>query len=66
VDDSVSPCRVDLPRDLLFLTDTLFRKVYQEIDRKLRHRGSPGSVGQIDSRRDADGICGAVEDHTQC
>jgi hypothetical protein len=35
MDDSVSYCWIDLP----FLTDTLFRKVLEEVDGEHRHRG---------------------------
>ena len=31
MDDSVSPCRVDLPRNLLFLTDTLLEKYIKKL-----------------------------------
>jgi hypothetical protein len=42
--------------------ERLFRKILQKVDRKQRNRGQPGEVGQIDTRRGTDGICGAVED----
>ena len=51
-----------------FLTERLFRKVSLQIDGKQRHRELLGEVGQIDTRRSMDGICGAAEDDTlrQC
>ena len=47
------------------LADSVFRKVLEEVDGKERNRGLPGEVGQIDTRRGTDGICGAAEDDAQ-
>jgi hypothetical protein len=44
------------------LADRLFRKVLEKVDGKQRNRGQLGEVGQIDTRRGTDGICGAAED----
>ena len=40
------------------------RKVSQEVGWEHRRRGQPAEVGQIDTRRGPDGICGATEGHT--
>jgi hypothetical protein len=53
-----------MPYISTFLTDRLFREVFQEVDGKQRHRGQSGQVGQVDARRGTDGICGAAEDDT--
>ena len=53
----------ELMRTILpFLTDTLFRKGFQEADGKHRHRGKSGEIGQVDARRGTDGGCRATED----
>ena len=47
------------------LADRLSRKVFQEIDGKQRNRGQSEEVGQIDTRRGTNGICGAAKDDSQ-
>jgi len=56
---------VGLGAALALLTRIRFRKVPEEVDRNHRHRGQSGKVGQIDTRRGSDGICGAAEDRSQ-
>ena len=50
---------------LPLLTSIRLRKVPEEVDRKHRHRGQSTKVGQVDTRRGEDGICGAAEDRSQ-
>ena len=49
----------------LSLTHIRLRKVPEEVDRKYGHRGQTTKVGQVDTRRGSDGICGATEDRSQ-
>ena len=53
-------------RFMILLTDTVFREVYQEAGGKQRHRGQPGQVGQVDTRRGTDGIGRAAEVGSSC
>jgi hypothetical protein len=49
----------------LSLTRIRLRKVPKEVDRKHGHRGQSTKVGQVDTRRGSDGICGAAQDRSQ-
>ena len=50
---------------LPLLTRILFRKVFEEVDRKHGHRRQSTSAGQVDTRRGSDGRCGTAAGRAQ-